>query len=506
MKCTSSYAQFEDHPTLLSTDWENWVYVKTKDITQFSVDDISDKLLRICATVIPQPNISDDPRNKFVDAYPLNVKLNQLLPSEVKAEFNITGESNYFNELLTIFVKEFNSHLEDALLHRLHLLGELQVEREKQEVKLIVNTIKPILKSILSERMEGEVLVQGILTHLTDSVLNDELKIILSYPIVREELTRSISHSSSNNDEALLDELINTMLPFIHEGLRKQDAILVNTHSTETAERELLKLLIPQYKLLIKNGLLNAKKLDMVLYNSYEENDKIARYIEEQYSVCFRQSMSVILSYPLGETYFPETCNTHMHINTVKHAMNKNLNRQLEQIDVRNALYKKLNEEMGTEPGYITFWDHPTITDNIVKLNDRCHRHILNQCHLYFKIHQTYSKQNSKELAEFVRTLLESKHKDILEKEISILKTQISIPNNIGSVAYDSDSRLNLNISEKLIVFQNDVEEQAIKAHGFLPGMFTYSKPYFDLLETLFPSPVSTENHKKLPSPEKYEL
>ena len=186
-------------------------YTHTKYIYYFKLKyfaikaNVRGKLVSYCTSAINRVETS-------ISAYPLNVKLNQLLPSEVKAEFNITGESNYFNELLTIFVKEFNSHLEDALLHRLHLLGELQVEREKQEVKLIVNTIKPILKSILSERMEGEVLVQGILTHLTDSVLNDELKIILSYPIVREELTRSISHSSSNNDEALLDELINTMV------------------------------------------------------------------------------------------------------------------------------------------------------------------------------------------------------------------------------------------------------------------------------------------------------
>ena len=65
--CTPLYADIEQYTALSSTDWENWIHLKTSDITKFAVDDISDNLIRICASVIPQPNIPDDPRNKYID-------------------------------------------------------------------------------------------------------------------------------------------------------------------------------------------------------------------------------------------------------------------------------------------------------------------------------------------------------------------------------------------------------------------------------------------------------
>merc|ERR1712110_988763 len=463
-------------------DFEEWKHLTISDITQFAIHNIGDKLVSTCLNVVPVPNVPHNASNKFVKVNSIEEKLYDIIVEEAKREFNITRQPRKFEDLVGSFVKKLNRYLDDALQQRLHFLGDLINDRVKQTSNSMILTIQPILKRVIAEITHAQISATDVVKRIKNSNISNTLKKILSYPVVNEEVSRAI-YATSDDSEALLDKIKESLLPFILQEIRREDTEAVNLHTAEAAEHELLIRLIPQYKLLFNSSLLMAKSLDSIL-----EDGKITEYIEGSYAVSFRRAMSIILRYPDWKKYFPEDCNHKSNVDTIMYTTRKDLNLKITRGQIKQALYTKLNQEMGMRHDFVTFDDHPTIIALSDDLYVRCIQRMVSECRTYFKTQREFTIENQKALAVFGRTLLQTRYKTIKEPEVNILKGQITIPIDLKAINNDRVARLNLNIPENILSFQKDLDKEAIDNYGFGSGMFIYSQAYFSVLDSLFPS------------------
>ena len=250
---------------------------------------------------------------------------------------------------------------------------------------------------------------------------------------------------------------------------------MVNKYTSEIAKDALEKVLIPEYKHIIKNALLNANSLNAVLKHSYEEENKIIRDLIDEYVPFIRKAISIYLY----KNEFREICLKCITHSKILFAMRKNLQFPMDRPYLRSKLTAHLNILMGRQKPYIKLDDHPTVAQIEVALFSQLIPHRIDKEYSsYIDTHKAFTKENETKLEAFVLRLLESRGKEIEHSHVGYLTTYIPTPNT--------------HLSEELKSFQKDIENEAVKSYGFLHGMFTYSKVYFNVLDAVFLSSYSS--------------
>ena len=93
----------------------------------------------------------------------------------------------------------------------------------------------------------------------------------------------------------------------------------------------------------------------------------------------------------------------------------------------------------------------------------------------------SFSKENSTALAEYAVQRIKTEYKVITASQIEKLKEYV--PDISEWATYYDASTEDLKLPIHLKYLQNDIEKESINTYGFLPGMFMFSKPYFDVME-----------------------
>lgn len=457
---------------ILSDKHKPWNHLIVTDVLQFALPDVRENLLKAAKSVIPHPNVADNPLNKFVDVNTMEAHMKPLLLQYAMVELKDFVSSEYTDTLMTNFIEKFTPYLDESMQQRLLLLDQKKKERHSYELKSVTARLEEILKTILADGFNVKDLIQNIILHINESSMSDEIKKAISYPIVKQELTRVLSKDFEPN-KVLITTVVECLIPFLHEGVNQDDNDAVNQHSPEAAIDGLTNVLIPQYMALVKDALWKGSLLDLVLSQSYEEDNKLARDFEREYATILWQAVSIFIKQSGNENI----CGTD-DANTISLTI-------MRRVLSKTTLDKKLNTAMGLEIPYIRFHnDYITILKWRLNVRERFSVILDIKCENYYKIHLSFSNENSTRLAEFLIQRLETTHRGIGTSDIKILKEYIPKVTNLAKYYYDATTHAYL--SDQLKLFQEDIENEATESYGFMPGMFQYSRPYYEVLDFIF--------------------
>jgi len=353
---------------------------------------------------------------------------------------------------------------------RLLKLLELQKERQDHNLKLLTNTVEAIIKRTNFLDIDPGTVVQEITMSIQKSSLNNRTKKILEFPVVREELLRASSNSIQGKD-ILIQNIVETLIPFLAEAVMKEDSETVHKHSQENAREELTNVLIPVYMSILLSAVRKAKMLDAFIHDSIISDDKIARGLENECQILTRQAISI----DYGPDNYPYKCGKYVPLSV--YALVKTF--------ARRKLDKLLNTAIKNEiPAKYDFNGHSPISELYKDVHKRCLNLVDMECNKYSQLHQSFSMQNSTSLQDFAINLLQTEYKDLTTADIeSLLKHKPKISDL--KVYYGLSNLKTVTLSDRLKSFQSLIDEEVIERYGFFPGAFIYSKTYFNLLEAI---------------------
>jgi len=123
--------------------------------------------------------------------------------------------------------------LDDALNKRWEVLKDLKHQRVIKELIFTKEKIRTLIESVVSKNSETEIWI-NVLTELQNSDLYNEIKKILSYPVVKEEMKREITSFDGDNNE--LTDFILSKLVSLHSYSINSDKCYnargtINNHS-----------------------------------------------------------------------------------------------------------------------------------------------------------------------------------------------------------------------------------------------------------------------------------
>ena len=90
--------------------------------------------------------------------------------------------------------------LEDGITKRWEVLKDLKDQRVMKELIFTQEKIRTLIESVVSKNSETETWI-NVLAELQNSDLYKEIKKVLSYPVVKEEMKREISTFEGDNNE-----------------------------------------------------------------------------------------------------------------------------------------------------------------------------------------------------------------------------------------------------------------------------------------------------------------
>jgi len=487
-----------------------WNHLTSNDIKDLIIENFDDdwsltnKIEYAVTTIVPANNTADHPLNKFVGAQDLKAVITrEVLDSTPDKLVGI--DSVGLLQLMKSILEQGFIRLDDALNKRWEVLKDLKHQRVIKELIFTKEKIRTLIESVVSKNSETEIWI-NVLTELQNSDLYNEIKKILSYPVVKEEMKREITSFDGDNNE-LTDFILSKLEHFISEGLYERDDTLTNKHTDELVKNDLQGLLIPLFKTIIEEGIFDSKHWDEFLIQNYE-NDflNLTSIFKNEYSANLRMSLSIFFTF--GTRIFHEEeypCGISLYRNILFIAM-KNIFRQKidweeMQRQLKNVITNVVDEKFMRRDLRNIKALHDLLnlmlTDTMVSL-------IESECLTHKKEHELFYKQGKMpELVKSIDKILSTEHADIKESDISLLKTVfIQETEKQGKTVNinwaDVDSRVHLNFPEKIKQFQFDIEKEAVKLHNFTSGMFLYSTTYFDLLDKISPVVNSQEANSHL--------
>ena len=90
--------------------------------------------------------------------------------------------------------------LEDGITKRWEVLKDLKDQRVMKELIFTQEKIRTLIESVVSKHSETEAWI-NVIAELQNSDLYKEIKKVLSYPVVKEEMKREISTFEGDNNE-----------------------------------------------------------------------------------------------------------------------------------------------------------------------------------------------------------------------------------------------------------------------------------------------------------------
>ena len=117
----------------------------------------------------------------------------------VKTELQCDNDESDAQEILVGMQSYLPFFLESALHERATELSQRQVEREDDELILALDKLKGVLKYILPGQLHSDDIVGMVLEAAIENFTNSEIKKVLSYQAVREDLERKLENSVTND-------------------------------------------------------------------------------------------------------------------------------------------------------------------------------------------------------------------------------------------------------------------------------------------------------------------
>ena len=284
-----------------------------------------------------------------------------------------------------------------------------------------------------------------------------------------------------------------------------EDDRIVNGQPHAIVKKQLEEKLISEYKSLIQEAILDAKRVDEFLVTVYNDDDEsrmssdlLRKVIDEQYIHDIRKAISIYISFfrrkPFDEPLDP------LSIEEYTSCENINQNNIFLLMGIvgtsptwRHKLSKLKNplcEAVGEKFRRRDIRSVPELDRVFRLMTVEFEETVRNTCKVYKRENDHFNKENATKMAEILNKLLERQFKEIQKSEINVLKTQFFKYDFLLSFEEDS-----FHVAENLQKFQEEMQMLAETSFNFTPGTFIYSESYFDVLEEL--SPVrsdSTEN------------
>jgi len=494
---------------LSSIDWDNWMHLDATDIKLLVaanfIDDYNEcpdncieinKLENITVSVVPDVNIADDPLNKFIGIEELhdaliqtfnNISTDRIINSSDTIQRSVLG-------LLTQVESDVRPTLEEAVQKRLDVLTNLKKERVDNAFKKSLKVVNTILGETLTNKNGIESAWQAFVQKVKASNLPKEAKKVLTYPVVKEQLTIAENKYQIDDNEKVAYYL-ETINPFLKEGLIKDDERIVNDLSNEIAKHELEGKLILQYKSIIEEGILDAKLVDEFLNDAYNAGDEerassnlYRKVVEEAYSYDYRKAVSIYL-YFVRKLF---TRNPNFHVEKYDDCENisqDNIDHIVGIVGTRadwrhrlrkfkNPLCKAVGEKFRRRHVRTVPALERLFNVMLLELIDS----LVSSCKSYKKETERFSEENATKMAESLNKLLETQYTEVQESDIKFLKTQLSKYTTYFRLPKDI-----LDVPDNLKKFQGEMETLAVTLFDFTPGLFIFSESYFDVLEKLYP-------------------
>ena len=286
------------------------------------------------------------------------------------------------------------------------------------------------------------------------------------------------------------------------EGLINEDDRIVNGQPHAIVKKELEEKILSQYKSLIEEAVLDAKRVDEFLETVYNDDDEsrtssdlLRKIIDEEYVHDIRKAISIYLSFFRRKVsaLAPDSLVIEQYTN----CENLNLQNVYFLIGIvgtlptwRHKLRKVKNplcEAVGEKFRRRDIRSVPALDRMFSLMQFELEEAIRNSCKVYKKENDDFTKENATKMAEILNKLLESQFKEIQKSDINVLKNQL--------FKYDTYTEFEedvLHVEDNLQKFQEEMQMLAETSFNFTTGTFTYSESYFDVLEKL--NPVSSDS------------
>jgi len=492
---------------LSSIDWNNWMHLEYVDIKLLGVanfiDDYNEcpdlcipinKLENITVSAVPTTNVAKDPLNKYIGIEELETTLYQTLTSISPDEMVNTFGSQNVSTLLKEIAVAVKPQLEEAIQKRLDILVDLKNKRVENAFSQSLKVVNAMLSTALSNGNDIENTWQTLVQEIETANLPNVVKKSLIYPVVKQQLIVAENEYQKGEKEKI-HYYSEKIIPFLKEGLIKEDERIVNELPHEFAKEELESKLISQYKSLIEEAILDARGVDNFLKNLYNDDDTdrmssdlLQKIIDEEYMPEIKKAVSIYLYFSrkifAKIQFFPiekyTSCDTipQENVNHLIKLVGSPVNWRHSLKIFKNYLCEALGEKFRRRD----IRSVPQL-DRIFKvMRIMFEEAIRNSCRVYKKENESFTKESVSKMAEVLNSLLEAKYKEIQESDINVLRTQFS-----KYATYWKFPKKVMEVAENLQKFQEEMELLAETSYNFTPGTFIYSESYFEVLEELSP-------------------
>lgn len=393
----------------------------------------------------------------------------------VKLEYHQVNDMSNVQSLVDKTIGEISPYLGDVLNGRSKSLRELQRVREKYVLQLVLEKLKPIIHQTIVENNGSDSLVHMITNQLIESS-SGEVKMVLSYPVVKEEIIRSTNNDMCD-EKCLVNETIDAIMPFLREGIHKEDANVVDLVKVEIPEIEFAKRLEMHLKVAINKSLLIARKIHKLLVTEHEEIEQIQNTINAEYRILMRQTISFATARRPDKTRL----GIHGHLMLSGEFKTVQNNTSITKF-IWNRLDETFEAAIGLQKPSGYFKNIPPITNLYYSLYKRARDIIKEEFASHVETNRMFTKENATDMAKYAKQLLNENYNKLNYGHLQNVDL-ISPLDTKNALEYETNS-----LAQSFIM---KLETEAIKSYGFPPGLFMYSKAYFGVMENVFPSVVN---------------
>lgn len=467
------------------------------DIAYFieATKNLSKNITMLIENVTPKDNIAKDPLNKFVDANTILTHQKDVYLGLIQEEFEkIDVESrplDLLNAMENIFLEQL---LNDALNKRQRKLFEKKNMRENEALDILKGVAASALKETISNDIPTVRKVENIQNKLTTISESREVRKIISYRVVKDELTLVLERSCETEDTCL-NNVLSAIEPYLHEAIHKEDDEVMNSIENNRALDMLVKTLYDPLKIALQQGIHFARRVDTLLTNS----DSIIEEVTTAFLQVFRKSISLLQlehNEPLNSTILDK--NTYGLISRrFKFITGAWPNPFIAASTISALSIASNSPEMEWEFTNV----HP-IHPFQKRIAEKIFSMLKQEYLSFFNLHGNFSMENKINLIEFVKRSLDTKYKDI--RQIDFESKDIFKLNHPFLDMSESNGKDI--IGARVQSFMNDVDERVCEEYGFPRGAFQLSKTFFGLLESVFPKMNNPFRTIVRTTPEKEEL
>lgn len=489
---TISCAAYTDIVEVLETS--NLDIFSPTDISILIRSEVGDLLKKTASEVVPHVNVADDPYNNNVIGSSVSSELVDLLRDEVSTQIHSSERLEPMKQVVKNAIRDMHALIDEAILHRSEILATMQRNRIEDELKSMIIQLK--LNNTILRKENGEFRddAKDIIENVKVSIANNNVRKVLSYKVVEIELKRAIDgHNLDVMDTR--NAMWDSLEPFLREGIRDHDKDLVKQNENAYAKDMLLEKLKIQSRIVLLNGLIQAKKMSDIMFEDEKGSVTFTRDIVEDFSINNHKAFSICFSnndYLLHREFIEKNRNTNMTdeekrefgLCTSKACKRLNFSRRGTR-SMRRLYTEKLNSSMhiGSDLRYLLYNIVP-IEKKIRQIEEQVKTNFDKDFEAYLAMHRSYDDEKSAKMTELVKALVESSYKNIQTTDYELLLVKnFFFENSQGHP--DISEITNSTHLNTLASFQKDIENISEDSIGFLRGSFVYSKPYYILLKNL---------------------